>query len=368
MIRFFVAKSVLFLVISTQYGLVLAANYAGSETCKVCHSEIYSQYIKTGHPHKIQKIQNRAPVYPAATSPGVPKPPPGHNWSDITYVIGGFGWKARFMDRDGYIMTGAERQYNLANPHFDKGPHWASYGGPKHGRKPYTCGECHVTGWVATGVNGPHQDKLPGIHGTWAEPGVTCEACHGAAAAHVAAPGLVKPAQKESCSRCHMRDDPQIIESSNGLIRHHEQHDELLASPHKGLACTTCHDPHRSTRYKTGGYRGDEKTCKACHAGVQIKMPVKAAMACNDCHMPHAVTSALSSTVSFSGASVEKGDLRTHIYRITTRADWTMLTADGQRVRVDEKQRAYLTLDHVCLSCHTNQDMNWARTQAKHVH
>ena len=51
--------------------------------------------------------------------------------------------------------------------------------------KPYDCGACHTTGWVADtdadtdGTLADNQDGLPGIHGTWAAPGIHCEACHG---------------------------------------------------------------------------------------------------------------------------------------------------------------------------------------------
>ena len=37
----------------------------------------------------------------------------------VTYVIGGFGWKANYLDQDGYVATdGVDKvktQYNLAN-------------------------------------------------------------------------------------------------------------------------------------------------------------------------------------------------------------------------------------------------------------
>ena len=39
--------------------------------------------------------------------------PAGMDWGDISYIIGGYGWKARFMDLEGYILTGPkERQWN----------------------------------------------------------------------------------------------------------------------------------------------------------------------------------------------------------------------------------------------------------------
>jgi len=47
---------------------------------------------------------------------GVTTPPEGYTWDDITYVIGGYNWKARFIGTEGYIITGDEdatSQYNF---------------------------------------------------------------------------------------------------------------------------------------------------------------------------------------------------------------------------------------------------------------
>ncbi len=348
--------------------VAIAQNYSGSESCQGCHQEIYEQYQKSGHPYKIQAVKGAPPSYPPGTSPGVPHPPHDEDWKTISYVIGGFGWKARFMDQEGYILTGENRQYNLPNSNLGKDAHWVAYEGSELSRKPYTCGDCHTTGWVATGADGPHQDGLPGIHGTWVEPGVTCEACHGASAAHVASPKEFKPTTEENCGSCHSRGDPNQIDAKGGLIRHHEQYEDLLASPHKALACGTCHDPHKSTVYQAGGYLGDDKTCKSCHQNVEIKLAAKADVACQTCHMPYAVKSATSITVTFAEGSVQKGDLRTHIHRISTDPDWKMFTDDGNFVRVDEEGKAYLTLDHACLTCHVDKDRKWAQTYAKKVH
>lgn len=347
---------------------VYAQEFAGAESCKSCHLKIYQQYSHSGHPYKIQSINAVAPLYPANTSPGVPHPPLNTNWHDISYVIGGFAWKARFLDSQGYILTGDNRQYNLANPLLGKAAHWVAYEGSEPSRKPYTCGECHTTGWLPSGEKGPHQDELPGIYGVWAEQGVTCEACHGASAAHVANPAEAKPTTKENCGSCHARGDPSQIDAKDGLIMHHEQYEDLLASPHKTFSCSTCHDPHRSTQYKQGGYLGDDKTCKTCHQHIAIKLAAKAHVACSTCHMPYVVKSALSTTVTFAGGSLAQGDLRTHIQRIRTDAQWKMFTDDGKFVRTDEDGKAYLTLDYACLSCHVNKDRKWAQANAKKIH
>jgi hypothetical protein len=51
--------------------------------------------------------------------------PEGYTWDDISYVIGGYNWKARFINAEGYIITDKPgesgnteylNQYNFANP------------------------------------------------------------------------------------------------------------------------------------------------------------------------------------------------------------------------------------------------------------
>ncbi|MCD6376278.1 MAG: T9SS type A sorting domain-containing protein [Caldisericaceae bacterium] len=350
-------------------GIVIAQDYVGSSTCKTCHSTVYDDVFNSGHPHKLKKIEGAEPTYPEGTSAGIPNPPTGFTWNDITYVIGGYGWKARFIDSEGYILTGdTERQWNLANSELGLDAHWTDYDADKAPRKPYTCGSCHTTGWVATDENGPHQDDLPGIYGTWSEPGVTCEACHGPGSAHASAPSKDKNSKEENCSSCHIRGDVTQIDASGGLIKHHEQYEDLLASPHKAFQCGTCHEPHKSTKYEFGGFKGEDNTCKTCHSSIEIKVAAKTNFKCTSCHMPFTGKSAVAITIDYKNGQVPKGDIRSHIFRINPDTTWKFLTDDGKYVRVDDEQNAYLTLDFTCLTCHTNQDMEWAANNAEAIH
>lgn len=350
-------------------GQVVAQTYVGSSTCKLCHPGVYNDYINTGHPYKLIKISGAAPTFPAGTSPGVPNPPSDKTWNDISYLIGGFGWKARFMDQEGYVLTGdANRQYNLENTDLGLAANWSGYEAATAPRKPYDCGECHTTGWVKTGEAGPHQDNKAGIYGTWAEPGITCEACHGPGSAHVGAPSANKPSKAEKCGTCHSRGDVNQIDASNGLIRHHEQYEDLLASAHKSFPCGSCHEPHKSTKYKMGGYKGVDQTCKMCHANVEIKVAAKKSFDCSSCHMPFAAKSALSITVNYDGGSVPKGDIRTHIFRVKSDANWNMFTDDGKFVRVDDKGEAHISVAYACLSCHSTKNIAWASEYADAIH
>lgn len=368
---FFIAALSSFLFVSSAPVAQAADGYAGSEKCEECHKQTYASVFQSGHPYKVQKIiKGKPPVYPLGTSPGVPHPPKGMTWDDITYVIGGYGWKARFMDKEGYILTGdKDRQYNIVNEELGLKPSWGGYSAKTAPRKPYTCGTCHTTGWTKTGKDGPHQDGLPGIHGTWAEPGVGCEGCHGPGAAHVAKPKEVKLSTKPNCDSCHIRGDVKKIDVSKGMIRHHEQYEDLLASPHRKKGCLSCHTPHASTKYGRGGFKGQTATCVKCHEeDTKVVLAPEPHKMCIDCHMPFAGKSAVAIKVKYKDGTVPKGDIRSHINRIDTDPTWNMFTDDGKYVRTDRKGRAYLTVDFACLSCHTSKDKAWASANAKRIH
>ncbi len=356
---------VIAIVVSTS--MAGAFEFVGSDSCKDCHREIYDRYQQSGHPFKLQRIDGKPPSYPPGTSPGVPRPPSGMSWKDISYVIGGYGWKARFMDREGYVLTGTKRQYNLANSDHNMAANWTAYDSRTAPRKPYTCGACHTTGWTKTGEKGPHQDSLAGIHGTWSEPGVTCEACHGPGSGHVKEPTKVKPSVEANCGQCHARGDVTQIDARNGLISHHEQYEDLLASPHRTVGCMACHDPHKTTKYARGGFKGQD-VCEGCHEQVETRITAAPHSKCITCHMPFAAVSAVSKLINYKGGSVAKGDIRSHIFRIATDAKWKMFTDDGQFVRIDQKKRAYLTVDFACLTCHVTRDKEWALSTVAKIH
>lgn len=314
---------------------------AGSVSCAGCHKEIYDLFQFSGHPYKLNKVENnRAPEYPYSE---VPDPPEGYTWEDVAYVIGGFGWKARFVGHDGFIITGdadATTQYNLANRQ------WVAYHAGEE--KAYDCGSCHTTGYSAAG----NQDGLPGLIGTWSEPGVQCEACHGPGSAHNANPSSatinlnLDPA--DTCSMCHIRSDINVIDASGGFIKHHEQSEELLQSPHNGvLKCTSCHDPHASVVYRDSGHNPDGglvAQCEDCHelqAEFQaVPLMPMAGVDCIDCHMAPLVKSAIGNLDTFTG------DVSSHLFRINTSPSAPQFNADGSEAM------PYINLQYACQRCH----------------
>ncbi|MFQ5538283.1 MAG: Ig-like domain-containing protein [Gemmatimonadota bacterium] len=325
--------------------------YVTSSVCKNCHSDYYDELFKSGHPYKLNKVvDGTPPTYPFST---VPNPPQGYTWDDISYVIGGYGWKARFLDKDGYILvtgvTGVNVQYNLPRDDIGLPAGWVAYHSSDTEPKPYTCGTCHTTGWQTTAENGgKFQDGLVGIQGTWEEPGIRCEQCHGPGGDHVAAKDPKKisvDTEKELCGSCHFRDTNHGILASGGFIRHHEQYDELIASGHNALSCTDCHDPHVGTRYGHAEEGGIKVTCESCHSDKTSNahtVPVE----CSTCHMPRASKSAQKRDSYF-------GDLKTHLFKINTGTetkDAMFYTGEGGATFT----RNFVTLDFVCYQCHTD--------------
>ncbi len=317
-----------------------AAAYVGREACQECHTDTYDSFMKTGHPYKLNKVvDGKPPVYPFSE---VTDTPDGYTWDDISYVIGGYGWKARFIDQQGYIITGADEnattQYNLYNKDIDMGDNWVGYhAGQKE--KPYDCGTCHTTAYQPEG----HQDGLPGLIGTWTEPGINCEECHGPGGNHVDDPmgaPMIVDRDSELCGRCHLRGGPDAINASGGFIKHHEQFEEMFQSKHKSLDCVDCHNPHTTVKYAKGN-EGVTVQCESCHFDKvdYQKITDRKHAECVECHMPRASKSALGDADRYTG------DLRTHLFGINPQAT-EQFNEDGS------VSMPYLTLDFACRSCH----------------
>jgi len=333
----------------------VSADYVGSQACSTCHQGIYEAFKKSGHAWKLNPVVNgQPPQYPFTT---IPNPPDGYTWNDLTYVIGGYGWKARFIDKNGYIITGdanAKTQYNFANPIVGKDAGWVPY---KAGQKdvPYNCGSCHTTGYSPEG----HQDNLPGIVGTWAEPGIACERCHGPGSLHVKSPRGVRmevDRDAELCSECHRRGNVEAVNAAGGFIEHHEQYEELYQSKHIVLDCVTCHNPHVGViQLRQAGQPTTRTQCANCHfkeAQFQNSQVHPAVATCVDCHMPRVTKSAWGDAAKFTG------DIRTHLMAIDP-TQIKQFSEDGKTAL------SQIGLDFACRHCHVEGGMATPKTDAE---
>jgi hypothetical protein len=331
------------LALSCLTASVYAGDFIGSEKCSACHMDKYNDWKTSGHPYKLR---------PASIAKHAPLPlPEGYTWDDISYVIGGHRWKARFVDKNGYIITTDKQGKPMPTQWNIRSGKWVDYHPGE--KKKYTCGPCHTSGYSKEG----NQDGLEGIAGTWQAPGIHCEECHSAGGGHIAKgekKRIIVDKMSALCGKCHIRGESEKTPAKKGFIRHHEQYNEYLASPHRNkLQCVTCHDPHKPAR--TGIRIG----CGQCHpeqnSDFDGSTMQRAGVDCTDCHMPRASKSA-------EAMSPTEGDVRTHNWKISTDPNESMFTADGKHAK------GFVTLDFVCLQCHGNRTLVWAAKNIKKIH
>jgi nitrate/TMAO reductase-like tetraheme cytochrome c subunit len=361
-------------------------NYVGSQACQICHSAYYADWSTSGHPFKFNVVHNnQPPVYPPEAinfqSQWMENLGDGsHDWSQIAGVIGGYGWKARFVGNDGHIVGTAGSAYSAGFGHnqfnfYDGEDHgWVDYHPGDVKIYNYSCFKCHTTGGDTLGS---WLDGVEGL-GTFTEQGIGCESCHGPGGDHVSDPttqnidlvyefahqdnslgglsidGVVQTPDPEGndvnflCGTCHNRSYTDPINSSGGFIKHHEQWDEMMASRHYNgmdMKCTKCHDPHKRVIWDGDGII---KTCGECHSDQVETTEHGAGATCIDCHMPFAAKSGTT-----RGQSGFKGDVRSHLWKITVDTA-SMFSADGSVVRDDEGRSASLSPAYACLGCHND--------------
>jgi len=312
----------------------VAPIFVGAETCSACHGDIYETYMQSGHPHILTAVvEGQAPEYPFSS---VPNPPDGYTWDDIKYVVGGYAWKARFIDQDGNLITGDAAQYNLKNEVLGMGDEWVAYHAGEE--VPYDCASCHTTGTVSST--------------DWQLDGVQCEACHGPASLHVNDPTNVSlrpsiPETSDTCLKCHVNLDEAVVGEDGVFIRHDEIYGNTYQSKHNTLECMDCHNPHATTVYRDEGpalASGVTVDCASCHwQEATFYPPLHRAPDCVDCHMPNLIKTAE------GDESRPMGDVSAHFFAINPYTfDQFTEGDDGNLV-----SESYATLVYACGSCHS---------------
>ena len=371
-----IASIVLGVAVFLLPGIVVSADFVGSDECQECHETNYRDWSASGHPYKLMKAED-------ARHRPIPLPL-GTSWDEVSYVIGGYKWKSRYIDSDGYIITVTEdedgnsidggNQYNYLTGE------WVGYHGGEV-NKPYDCGTCHTTNWVANDnpedLSG-NQGELPGMWGKFDMGGIHCEQCHGNGTSF--SEGMQVDDSADACGACHYRGSPpgsevNTIPASGGFIKHHEQYNEHLAGPHAEMKCVDCHNPHKraefsiwkdgeSEDYPFGMSTGAECGVN-CHSDKAESFAPHSmadyAVECKDCHMPFATKSA-------NQLGDFEGDLQTHIFYINTEADGKMFTEAGDFVALDGDGKGAVTLDFACKRCHETAAMGELAKFAKNFH
>ena len=319
--------------------------YTGSEKCGQCHESAYASFILTGHASALTAVDGEAPALPYdRETGGVDHPPEGYAWSDIRYVIGGFGWAATFVDQDGYVITGEAAKWNYANDAVDLDAAWGAYHAGEE--LPFTCAECHTTGYRTDG----RQNDLEGVVGTWEMEGIQCEACHGPGSLHASDPYghlMVVDRSNQLCGDCHGSGELAHVSAQDGFAVTAEQFDELYNSKHFALQCIACHDPHASAQHADADvnpHKGLRQTCDTCHWQQTYSNSERHfTIACTACHMPNAGLAGQGSLDDYTG------DLATHLFSINTDPNAPQFSEDGSTMM------PYLTLNYACGHCHNGE-------------
>lgn len=165
------------------------------------------------------------------------------------------------------------------------------------------CFSCHTTASITKGQFDP--DRM--------FPGVTCEACHGPGAKHVAAvtsgdvahieDSILNPARLNAtdavdfCGACHRTWQDAVSNHGIGLgvfnVRFAPYRlENSRCWQEGGITCTSCHDPHKPLVQDENSY---DSSCLQCHAPIKgakktsthsgRTCPV-ATKNCVSCHMP----------------------------------------------------------------------------------
>lgn len=322
------------------------STFVGSAACAECHGDISATFEMSGHPHQLNLVvDGQSPEYPFSE---VDSPPDGYTWNDISYVIGGYNWKALFIDNEGFIITGDEgaaTQYDLYNEQLDLGDDWVPYHAGEE--KPYDCAACHTTGFSPHG----NQDGLLGLIGSWAEPGVQCEACHGPGSNHANHPASYQmqvDRDLASCGSCHFRGSPEDVDTSDGFISHYDHYVDLFQGKHAVLDCVQCHDPHVGVTQLREA-EADQTTlveCRECHRSEaeNLKLDLHP-RDCVTCHMPRIIRSAVGDPDLFTG------DMRTHSVTINPNQIEQFDAETGEPL-------PEIGLNFACRQCHNDRLAN----------
>jgi hypothetical protein len=316
------------------------AEFVGSQVCAECHQETFDTYSNSGHAYPLNAvIDGESPDYPYSDF----EPPEGYSWDDISYIIGGYNWKAQFVALDGYIITGSEEvtrtQYNLENEALEMGDEWVAYH-PGEAELAFDCGTCHTTGYLPE----DNQDGRPGLVGTWALDGVQCESCHGPGSLHAGNPLAFQPTLERdsaACTTCHAGGEAGDITAPTGLIVHGEEYEDLFQGKHTALDCVDCHDPHTGVvQLRQADQDPTQTACVNCHFSEAQNFKLEPhPRQCTACHMPRLIQNAVGDPERYTG------DIRTHMVSIDP-------TQISQFAEDGETLLPQLSLNTTCRHCH----------------
>ncbi|HWE07250.1 MAG TPA: tetratricopeptide repeat protein, partial [Rhizomicrobium sp.] len=261
-----------------------SSGYIGGAACGRCHASQFGSQSKTGHAHALRRAQ--------PTDPG----PGSHaQWAfgagaKATTWVSQTGEES--IAEHGLTYYASTKSLALTPGHTTSADITFRTFDPVG--TALRCFRCHSTGPVMLAANFKVQPSEPGVH---------CEACHGAGRAHAESGGkaaIQNPRRMTAgqinvlCGACHRQAsdlDDETDWSNAWNVRHEPSylHRAACFRNSKGaLSCITCHDPHQPLQTAAASY---DAKCVSCHPKVAHAAPV-ASGSCAGCHMPQVATSA----------------------------------------------------------------------------
>ncbi len=305
------------------------AKYAGEKVCAACHIQESDSYMKTpmaqaaalpadasilhkysrltfqsGPYHYLISTQDGKSIYSVTDGKKTISEPIlwafGMPLSGQTYMLWHDG--AYYQSRVSYFTDVNGLGITLGIPLTPPRTLEEAFGDRQDESIGRLCISCHTTGADVGGVFQPRNSV----------PGVSCEACHGPGAQHVAAIQQRKPAAASAailnpaklppyelddfCGSCHRTWSQvvqmQVMDVRNVRFQPYRLQISACWSPSDSrISCLACHDPHQTVVRSTAVY---DSKCLACHqekggpklAGHPGPACPVSAHDCVTCHMP----------------------------------------------------------------------------------
>jgi len=360
------------------------SEYAGSLSCRRCHTATYERWSKT----RMANVVTNPREHPEVVLPDFSKRDPLLTFTldDVAFVYGS-KWKQRYFTRRGDDYFPLPAQWDVSNhvwrPYFVQ-PNtdwWVPHYPADNMQRPTgpLCDGCHSVGYDV---------KTKAV----AEWNVGCEKCHGPGRAHVAAPtaaNIVNPAKldfvraNDTCIQCHSQGQPRTnpIEGKYfdwpvGFAQGKDLKDFWELEEHKlgdttfthfadgtahknrmqgndfvqsvmyrrGVTCASCHDSHGSPNDALL-IKPSRDICLGCHGSSSPNGPHASTI---EAHTHHARGSAGSDCIACHMPKIEQTianvNVRSHTFAFIT----PKMTDDFK-------------IPNPCTSCHTYKSTAWAR-------
>ena len=304
--------------------------YVGADTCQRCHQDIAATQMNTPMAHAVKAatadaFANMPPIMhfrAGSYDYSVSQTPSGAEYSTtngqqsasahLNWVFGDRQFGDTFLyQKNGVYFESRVSYYRSLNgldlttgrTEFQPSRIESALGRRMSPDEPPLCFGCHSTASSTDGQFRP--DRMI--------PGVTCEACHGPGAQHVAQmslehdaststlifnPARLRPADSvDFCGACHRTAADVSLNDITGIFilrfpAYRLEQSRCWGNADARLTCLACHDPHKARVEDAAFY---DKVCVSCHSpatgtlkdrGHAIATCKVAAHDCVTCHMP----------------------------------------------------------------------------------